>query len=701
MIKSYIAAACLISSSFIQAQVFQQSTQSFEGVFYGDCAVSDLNADGQPDFMISGAKPGYSGYSGVFYNTNAQFATTAIPDLSPIMYSAIAIDDINGDTRKDFVVTGTRTDITPVQTVFEIYTQNTDGTFTKNANSGIAGANFGSVQLADFNDDGRKDIFVNGMANTKISKIYLQQQNGSFLETDSGLMGTQWSDTKSVDVNNDGSPDLLITGFNSENIPVTKLYTNSGIGEFTELGTNIPGLYFSSIDTADINNDGNIDLLVSGLDATATYHMQIYLNDGSGVFTSVPANFTGTALGSSKFVDYNKDGFIDVFSIGATADDETKVQFYKNNGDMTFTFDAESSNQITGLTTAKAEWFDIDADGDKDLITIGFDGELAHTYIYSNNFVPTGPCAEPGQEPGDTGCVIFTYKGVQTYLTTVRGSDGKIWLQQNLGSINVASAVADPTSYGDLFQWGRWDDGHQSRTSLINGISTPNNPTGLNQGSAYYLTGSTSWWSANALTDTWEAATPADATATNGCDPCKALGEGWKLPTQEDWTAIVASEQIANPATAFSSVLKLPGNGYRSSTTGSFTFVGTKGYYWSSTSGSAGAKYLYIGTTLANPASGASRGQGAAIRCLKNESVLGINNPATTRFSLYPNPTSNVFNIQTELGVENISVYNQLGQLITSQVKPQVNLSNAASGIYVVRITFDNGQTAVQKIIKK
>jgi len=70
-------------------------------------------------------------------------------------------------------------------------------------------------------------------------------------------------------------------------------------------------------------------------------------------------------------------------------------------------------------------------------------------------------------------------------------------------------------------------------------------------------------------------------------------------------------------------------------------------------------------------------------------------------FKLYPNPTEGLINIKTREAIKNISIYNHLGQLITTQKKTQFNLENLASGIYMVRVDFENGQTANKKIIKK
>lgn len=619
MIKTYLFSIFLISCTFSYGQILEPSTQNFQGVFYGDISVGDLNGDNKPDFIITGAKPGYTGYSGIYLNDNGQFSELQLPNLEQLMYSSVLLEDINNDGKKDILITGTKTSSTPQETVFEIYINVDNGNFYKREDLGITGVNNGSIQVADFNGDGRKDILVNGNADQAITKIYFQQANGTFQEATTALMGSQFSATKVFDANGDGFMDVLITGFSTNFMPETKLYLNSGTGEFTEKITGMQPIYFSSIDTADIDGDGDIDLLISGMDMTPSYSLKIYLNDGEGNFTETANSFQGTATGSAKFVDYDNDGLLDVFSIGNNADSNNTVQLYKNTGNLEFVLDTENSDAITALNMAKAVWFDADGDGDQDLITIGFDGTTAQTILYNNTTINI-TCGEPGNNPGDVGCITFNYSGESVTYKTVRGTDGNIWLQQNLGSTKVAETIADTESYGDLFQWGRWDDGHQARNSALVAVPTPNNPLGISEGSSNYFTGT--WWSPNNQTDKWEANTPAEASDINGCDPCKALGEGWKIPNETEWTAIKNSENITNPASALASNLKLPGNGYRSNTNGTFTFVGARGYYWSATPSSTGGKYLYVGSVSANASAGAPRGQGAALRCMKLSEMI-------------------------------------------------------------------------------
>jgi len=96
--------------------------------------------------------------------------------------------------------------------------------------------------------------------------------------------------------------------------PHNHLYRNNGNGTFTDVteksGLN-PDMYGIAVMAADYDNDGYIDLLVTGYGKTILYH-----NDGNGHFTDVTAKagikVDGWAI-SSTWLDYNKDGCVDLF----------------------------------------------------------------------------------------------------------------------------------------------------------------------------------------------------------------------------------------------------------------------------------------------------------------------------------------------------------------------------------------------------
>ncbi|MFY1045396.1 T9SS type A sorting domain-containing protein [Chryseobacterium sp. GP-SGM7] len=310
--------------------------------------------------------------------------------------------------------------------------------------------------------------------------------------------------------------------------------------------------------------------------------------------------------------------------------------------------------------------------------------------------------ADPGTNPGDTSCVTFTYKGQQVVYTTVRGADGKIWLQQNLGSSQVATSMADADSYGDLFQWGRWDDGHQNRNSATAAVPSTNNPTGLAGITSFILGNSPAWWSTNALSDLWNGANISEITSTVSVDPCKAIGQGWKLPSQADWVAVVGAEGMSSAANAYTSKLKLPAAGYRSQSSGGFTYVGERGYYWSGDVANTGGKYLYNSTSLANPNSGGPRAQGQSVRCIKETATgLGTSDIKKVNLGVYPNPTNGILNIKTDSTIDKVNVTNIVGQKIDVQFSNnQINMQHLQKGVYIVELLLKNGQKTSKKVIK-
>ncbi len=82
---------------------------------------------------------------------------------------------------------------------------------------------------------------------------------------------------------------------------------------------------------------------------------------------------------------------------------------------------------------------------------------------------------------------------------------------------------------------------------------------------------------------------------------------------------------------------------------------------------------------------------------------LGIEDNYQTKVNVYPNPSDNVFNVEGK-GIQKIEVIDNYGQIILSKEINndfvQINLSDRASGAYLLRIITNNGITT-NKLIKK
>ncbi|HUY94384.1 MAG TPA: CRTAC1 family protein [Terracidiphilus sp.] len=96
--------------------------------------------------------------------------------------------------------------------------------------------------------------------------------------------------------------------------PHNHLYRNNGDGTFTDVTDQSgldPDMYAVAVTAADYDNDGYVDLLVTGYGKAILYH-----NDGNGHFTDVTAKagikVDGWSI-SSTWLDYDRDGCVDLF----------------------------------------------------------------------------------------------------------------------------------------------------------------------------------------------------------------------------------------------------------------------------------------------------------------------------------------------------------------------------------------------------
>lgn len=79
-------------------------------------------------------------------------------------------------------------------------------------------------------------------------------------------------------------------------------------------------------------------------------------------------------------------------------------------------------------------------------------------------------------------------------------------------------------------------------------------------------------------------------------------------------------------------------------------------------------------------------------------SLSDFDKPTVT---VFPNPTQGILTFETAESIKNITLYNPIGQIIAIQQTNTADLSAFANGIYTARVELTNGQTLIQKIIKK
>ena len=194
----------------------------------------------------------------------------------------------------------------------------------------------------------------------------------------------------------------------------------------------------------------------------------------------------------------------------------------------------------------------------------------------------------------------------QPFSTVISGC--QIWMDRNLGASQVATSPTDSVAYGDLYQWGRLADGHESRSSPNTSILSPTEVPGHD--SFILADDSPNDWTTQQNDTLWQG-----VSGTN--NPCPA---GFRLPTYTELDTELTQWGFKDLTGAFASPLKLVVGGCRDYSDGapcSFD-VATQGNYWSSTVSGSGGSILYFSSDEAMMYAGDPRAYGFSVRCIKD-----------------------------------------------------------------------------------
>ena len=210
------------------------------------------------------------------------------------------------------------------------------------------------VVAFDMDNDGDLDLFaVNGYRGSgdpvdERNEVYRNDGNMTFTAIDSGLLFTAPAGQGATDVDYDGDGDIDILAANREGD--VNILNNNGAGDFSLIPPADIGISHQAEDgitTADINNDGRLDLLIG---------KHLYVQQSNGTYHHIK---TFTAPGyMGGFEDLDNDGDWDLVFPG-----DDKVYFNDGTGDFTQTISFDPGPIDDPRCVA---FGDIDNDGDMD-----------------------------------------------------------------------------------------------------------------------------------------------------------------------------------------------------------------------------------------------------------------------------------------------------------------------------------------------
>lgn len=218
---------------------------------------------------------------------------------------------------------------------------------------------------------------------------------------------------------------------------------------FENINPGFPTVDFGVAKPIDFDNDGFTDVFISGDDTTC-----LYKNINGLSFTPFAINFPKFKNSFCDFGDFDNDGFIDIAIIGELQDSTKACKIYKNHSGTYF---SEIQTNISGISKGAIKIQDFNNDGMPDILCSGLNNNNESvTTLYRNN--------------GN-----FNFKEIETGII-------------NLHYSCIAIADYNKDTYLDLFISGS-NDSLQRFTKIYKNINgnfydIGLNLTGVNMGSA-------------------------------------------------------------------------------------------------------------------------------------------------------------------------------------------------------------------------
>ena len=264
------------------------------------------------------------------------------------------------------------------------------------------------IWLADFNADGRKDLFLaeTGADTEPVpgaqSRILIQSADGRLVDETASRLPAHDFYTHGLavaDIDGDGDLDVYMGNF-SRFTPV--IYLNDGTGHFSEATGRLPAdvavdTQHPAVTFCDVNRDNHPDVLLGGAyyppagEAAADPNV-LLMNDGTGRFVHDPAFTIPPKLFGAKgtgddiaCADLNGDGAPEVVIATDIGGNTPGLQLLLNDGaghfadasaQLNFTF-SNSDKWVEAITVA-----DINADGKPDLV-LRMDNYILNEYPHT------------------------------------------------------------------------------------------------------------------------------------------------------------------------------------------------------------------------------------------------------------------------------------------------------------------------------
>lgn len=425
------------------AQRFVELGTDLLGVSEGSARWIDTDRDGDLDVLLMGEffKGQQRGVNTRMYRNmrNDQFVQFA-PGLPDLHRGDFSVGDYNLDGIDDIAITGEKMDGTLVAT---IYKGSGSGNYMATGIN-LTAVRDGSIRFGDMEGDGDLDVLITGDTRAgTITHIYRNDRNNVFTRTDASIRGTKRGVAIWYDYNLDGFPDVFVTGADGQGMCYSMLYENFN-GNFSPVNVGIIPLKQSYAATGDYDNDGDLDLLVMGETGNGKLTTRLYRNDRNRNFTRIAIPFEPVRSGFADWGDFDNDGDVDLLISGESAKGPVS-KVYQNNRISGF---RDLFANVVGLYMSTGQWGDFDHDGDLDILIAGLTNDFRFlTKIYRNDIYVVSDTAAKGEEESEdifNNSVVVPEHQKQTYFFVYSSTYSDLNSENKKGYFMFISPVKKP-----------------------------------------------------------------------------------------------------------------------------------------------------------------------------------------------------------------------------------------------------------------
>jgi hypothetical protein len=414
-VANFLSTAAFIALALTTRAQFTEVDPQMAQPPFPCVAVGDYDNDGDLDVLVAGLGKRDVPFTIIYKNTGGVFADSGVV-LPGLSRATAAWGDLDGDGDLDLAMTGLTISGIPATRIY----RNDGGSFTQLPVT-LSPVFAGNVVWGDYDGDGDLDLLVTGVTSASangvaMTRLYRNDGGGVFTQVahpfpDCYLGAASWAD-----YDNDGKLDLVLTGTTATGGLLSDIWHNDGGGAFTPINVGLPAMDLGFAVWGDFDNDGDWDLLFGG-NTDAGFITTIYRNE-NGVFTDIKANMLPVLWASAAWGDYDNDGNLDAMIIGYDPVAQTSRSIlYRNNGNGTF---SNSGATFHNLYLGTVSWFDYDNDGRLDMIMAGNETgigdmlRIARNTVTTANTLPTAPKN-----------LSVSFKSAETVLSWAAGSDSQ------------------------------------------------------------------------------------------------------------------------------------------------------------------------------------------------------------------------------------------------------------------------------------